>query len=114
MSIADARSTTLVVQALSCAGTMTASAVNADVVVSRIVAVSSGAGGATSYNSAVVPGLTAGAVVMAQQESSGAVVVPVVADVYEPGGAGTGFVVRLTADAAMPANADFWVYIVRF
>jgi hypothetical protein len=114
-------------QALSVAGSVTAASVTAsgavtaasvsattlsgNIAAARIVTISSGAGGAASYNSAIVAGMTANARVFAQQVSSGAVVVPVVADVYEPGGAGTGFVVRLTADANMPANANFWVFI---
>jgi hypothetical protein len=79
----------------------------------RIIFMTSNAGGAASINSPVIAGLGANAALFAQQVSSGSALVSVVSDAYEPGGAGTGFVVRLTAAAPMPANADWYVFIAR-
>jgi hypothetical protein len=84
-----------------------------NVAADRIIFMTSNAGGVASINSPVISGLNANAAVFVQQVSSGSAIVPVVADTFEPGGAGTGFVVRLTAAAPMPANADWYVFIAR-
>lgn len=84
---------------------------NADVAAPRIVNLGSGAGGSATLTSALIPGLTAGAVLFAQQKSSGAAVTPVVAGTVV---SGAGYAVQLVAAAPMAANVDYWVYIADF
>ena len=94
------------VDSLIATGLVQADSINADVVSSRILFLSSGAGGISTITQAV-PGLTASGVVMVQQISSGAPVTPVVAQCF------TGSLV-LTAGSAMAASTDYFVYIARF
>jgi hypothetical protein len=116
MSLADARCSALQCASLVSAGAVNAASVvagsiNADVAPARIVNIGPALGGLTSITSDLVPGLTAGSVLFAQQKSSGAAVTPVVAStVAVPGG----FAVVLTANAAIPILSDFWVYIAEF
>jgi hypothetical protein len=84
---------------------------NADVAPTRIVNLGSGAGGLDTLTSPLIPSLTAGSVLFAQQKSSGAVVTPVAA-ITVP--SGLGFAVQLVAAAPMAANTNYWVYIAEY
>jgi hypothetical protein len=102
VSITDA----VLVPSLTATGAIVANTIDANIVGSRILFVSSGAGGLATITQAV-PGLTADGVALVQQISSGAPVTPVVAQCL------TGSVI-LTAAAAMAASTDYFVYIARF
>jgi hypothetical protein len=95
-------------------GAVVAGSINADVAPARIVNIGPAPGGTASLTSALVPGLTAGSVLFVQQKSSGAAVTPVVASTVAVVGPPAGFAVVLTADAVIPAGADYWVYIADF
>jgi hypothetical protein len=93
------------------AGLLGADSVNADVAAARIVNLGSGAGGSATLTSALIPNLTAGSVLFAQQKSSGAAVTPVAAITVA---SGLGFAVQLVAAGAMAANTNYWIYIAEF
>jgi len=125
MSLADARCSALQCASLVSAGPVSASSVvsagavtagsiNADVAASRIQFLTSAALTPATLVSAVIPGLTGGAVLFVQQVSSGAAITAVVADTFEPV-VGDGFVIRLTANPGpFPVNCDYNVYIARY
>jgi hypothetical protein len=88
------------------ATSVTSATIDADIVSRRILFFSSGAGGGFTITQDV-PGMTGSGAVLVQQISSGAVIAPVVAQCL----AGS---VVLTSNAELPANADYWVYVLTF
>lgn len=109
MALSDARCTALQVQSLVSAGPISGTSVDANVVAGRILFLQGT--GVPTVVSALVPGLTASGVVFVQQWSSGAAITPVVADIVA---SGSGFAVRLTNPANIPADYDAYVYIAKY